>query len=195
MRLDGSQGPGPPGLELNPPPSTQVPMPVLITAHSLSRNDGDVWLDKAVTRTDSFPYTDADTSARYCRTLQHSAPDPPACTGLQRHAISTLNTPTTPFGSVLADIPWVPRERASGLYICTVSISRQRHVRLMALLGRSRSAALRNSLEARNFPVSQSSGSAIRTHSGEAAFGMVRKEASALRGLCGGGRLWGGGAG
>ena len=53
-------------------------MPVLITAHSLSRNDGDVWLDKAVTRTDSFPHTDADTSARYCRTSQHSVPDPPA---------------------------------------------------------------------------------------------------------------------
>ena len=53
--------------------------------------------------------------------------DPPACTGLQRHAISTLNTPTTPFGSVLADIPWVPRKRASYLYICTVPISRQRH--------------------------------------------------------------------
>ena len=130
-------------------------MPVLITAHSLSRNDGDVWLDRAVIRTDSFPLTDADTSARYCRTLQHSVPDPPACTGLQRHAISTFNTSTTPFGSVLADIPWVPRERASGMYICTVPLSRQRHVRLMTVLGRSRSVSLRNSLEARNFRVPQ----------------------------------------
>ena len=41
-------------------------MPALATAHSLSRNDGDVWVDKAVTQADSFPLTDADTSARYC---------------------------------------------------------------------------------------------------------------------------------
>jgi hypothetical protein len=83
----------------------QVPMPALATAHSLSRNDGDVWVDKAVTQTDSFPLTDADTSARYCDTLQHGVSDPPAFTGLQRHAIQLSNTPNHPVGSVLADIP------------------------------------------------------------------------------------------
>lgn len=80
-------------------------MPALATAHSLSRNYGDVWVDKAVTRADSFPLTDADTSARYCDTLQHGVPDPPAFAGLQRHAIQLSNTPNHPFGSALADIP------------------------------------------------------------------------------------------
>jgi len=54
-----------------------VPMPILVTAHSLSRNDGDVLLRLALTRTDSFPLTGADTSARYCRTLQQDALDLP----------------------------------------------------------------------------------------------------------------------
>src|ERR1700758_3678705 len=74
----------------------QVPMPALATAHSLSRNDGDVWVDKAVTQADSFPLTDADTSARYCDTLQHGVSDPPAFTGLQPRAIQLSNTPDRP---------------------------------------------------------------------------------------------------
>jgi hypothetical protein len=45
---------------------TPVPMPVLVTTYSLSRNDGDVLLRLALTRTDSLPQTDADTSARCC---------------------------------------------------------------------------------------------------------------------------------
>jgi hypothetical protein len=104
----------------------QVPMPALTTADSLSRNDGDVWVDNAVTRADSFPLTDADTSARYCDTLQHGVSDPPAFTGLQRHAIQLSNTPNHSFGSVLADIP-----SASGTHLSVCMFS-QSHPRVNA---------------------------------------------------------------
>jgi len=128
-------------------------MPALATAHSLSRNDGDVWVDKAVTQADSFPLTDADTSARYCDTLQHGVSDPPAFTGLQRHAIQLSNTPNPPVGSVLADVP-----SALGTHPSVCIFSQYRPlvngiVVWIILLRHSRSTSLRNSLEERYVPL------------------------------------------
>jgi hypothetical protein len=80
----------------------QVPMFALVMASCLAMTGR--LARQAISHADSFPQTDADTSARYCRTLQHDALDPPAASQIATPRDSTHDN-FNAFGSVLAQIP------------------------------------------------------------------------------------------
>jgi hypothetical protein len=96
-------------------------MPVLVTTYSLSRNDGDVLLRLALTRTDSFPQTDADTSARCCppyNKMPQTLRPQPDCNTLRFQLNTTLDAPPVAYSLIFRRRQMGVRY---GLYICTAT--------------------------------------------------------------------------